>query len=410
MGQGIERLTALAVTRQRKRGYYGDGGGLYLQVSATGSKSWVFRYRSRQNKRLREMGLGSVQDVSLADAREAARHCRKQLLDGSDPLDVRNTARSTQATSLASKAFTFRDCAEEYVKAYAPSWRNEKHADQWRSTLSQYAYPVFAETSVADIKAALVMKVIGPLWTTKHETARRLRGRIERVLDWATAHDLRSGPNPARWKGLIDRLVPGRVISAKVKHHPALPYSDIPAFMAGLREEDGVAAAALEFTILTAARTGEVLGATWAEISIEKRLWIIPEARMKNGKEQRVPLSAPALTLLKRMEHLRRGEAVFPGQQKPHLSNMALLNVLKRMGKTGVTTHGFRSSFRDWAAECTDTSREVAEMALAHTVGNAVEAAYRRGDLLEKRRHLMALWAAFCASTPQVIPLSKTGK
>jgi len=240
------------------------------------------------------------------------------------------------------------------------------------------------------------MQIVGPLWNTKHETARRLRGRIERVLDWAIAQEFRPGPNPARWKGLMDRLMPGRVQSARVKHHPALPYTEIASFMSHLREEDGVAAAALEFTILTAARTGEVLGATWSEIDVEKRLWTIPEGRMKTGRVHRVPLSLPTITLLNKMKHLRRDKAVFPGQQKPHLSNMALLNVLKRMERHGVTTHGFRSSFRDWAGECTDFPRDVVEMALAHTVGNAVEAAYRRGDALEKRRRLMADWADFC--------------
>ncbi len=405
MAHGIERLKAMVIARKLKRGYHADGGGLYLQVSATGSKSWVFRFRSRTDGKLREMGLGSFQTVTLIEARDAARACRKQLCDGADPIEARKEGRMVLAAQEVSQAMTFKDCSEGYIAAHKAAWHNDKHAKQWDATLSKYAEPVFGSRSVKDINITLVMQVLDPIWNEKRETAKRLRGRIERILDWATAKGFRQGENPARWKGLIDRLVPSHSKIAKVKHHAALPYAEIPAFMESLRAQNGVAAAALEFAILTAARTGEVVGATWTEVSLEKRVWTVPEGRMKAGREHRVPLSQPAISLLRRMEHLRNGDAIFPSQRKGyHLSNMALLNVLKRMERTDLTAHGFRSTFRDWVAECTETSREVAEMALAHSIGNAVEAAYRRGELFEKRRVLMAAWADYCDT-----PMAETG-
>jgi integrase len=390
-------LKALTISRKLKRGYYADGGGLYLQVSGTGSKSWVFRFRQRSDGRLREMGLGSLQTISLVEARDAATVCRKQLRDGADPIAARNSGRMALAAEQVSRAMTFKDCSEGFIAAHKVAWRNEKHAKQWDATLTRYAEPVFGSRSVKDINITLVMQVLDPIWNEKRETAKRLRGRIEKVLDWATAKGYREGENPARWKGLIDRLVPSHNKIAKVKHHAALPYTDLPEFMMALRAQNGIAAAALEFAILTAARTAEVIGATWSEFNLEKRVWTIPENRMKAGRGHRVPLSQPAIGLLRRMEHLRNGDAVFPSQRKGyHLSNMALLYALKQMGRSGLTAHGFRSTFRDWVAECTETSREVAEMALAHSIASAVEAAYRRGELFEKRRLLMAAWADYC--------------
>jgi integrase len=402
---GIERLKALTISRKLKRGYHADGGGLYLQVSATSTKSWVFRFRVRsgdpKERRLREMGLGSLDAVSLAEARDAARACRKQLQGGLDPILARKDGRKAAALE-ASQAMTFKDCADAYVTAHKPSWSNKKHAQQWSATLATYVEPVFGSHLVKNVDTAAIMLVLDPIWHGKRETASRLRGRIEAILDWATARGYRQGENPARWKGGVEKLLPARTKSTKVKHHSALPYSELPNFIKALRAQPGVAAAALEFAVLTAARTSEVIGATWSEINFEKRMWIVPEGRMKAGREHRVPLSQAALGVLKRMEKLRNGDALFPSSSKTtHLSNMALLSVLKRMGRTDLTAHGFRSTFRDWTAECTDTTREVAEIALAHSVGNAVEAAYRRGDLFEKRRGLMASWAEFC-DKPQV--------
>jgi integrase len=379
---GIGWLKALTITRTLKRGYHADGGGLYLQVGSTGNKSWVFRFRSRTDGRLREMGLGSFLTISLAEARDAATVCRKQLRDGTDPIEARKIGRMALAAQETSQAKTFKECADAYVDAHKAAWRNEKHSKQWSATLAKYVEPVFGSRPVQEINITLVMQILDPIWNEKRETAKRLRGRIERVLEWATARGYRQGENPARWKGLIDRLMPSQSKTAKVKHHPSLPYADLPDFIKTLRGQNGVAAAALEFAILTAARTGEVIGATWSEVNLEKRVWTIPEGRMKAGRAHRVPLSQPVISLLRRMEHLRSGDAVFPSQRKGyHLSNMALLNVLKRMGRSDLTAHGFRSTFRDWVAECTETSREVAEMALAHSIGNAVEAAYRRGEL-----------------------------
>jgi integrase len=398
VGQGLERLTALAVTRLRKRGYYNDGGGLYLQVAASGSKSWVFRFRSRTDGRLREMGLGSFQTVSLADAREQARECRRRLLAGNDPIQARNDEREA-LKATAAQSVTFEYCAQNVIESRKAEWRNNKSAKQWSATFARYVYPSIGAKGINEISVTNIMEVLKPIWQEKAETAKRVRGRIELVFRWAIAMGHRRGENPARWEGLIDRIAPAHRKFVRVKHHAALPFEDLPAFMLDLRSQNGIAAAAMEFAILTAGRTGEVIGATWDEMSIDRRTWTIPAQRMKAGREHRVPLSTSAISLLRRMEHLRNGEAVFPSQRKGHhLSNMALLKVLKRMERSDITTHGFRSTFRDWASECTDTPNEVVEMALAHTIGNAVEAAYRRGDLFEKRRKLMGDWAEFCGT------------
>lgn len=399
----INRLTAKAVSQKSKPGRYPDGGHLWLQVSKWGTKSWIFRY-SRQG-RDRHMGLGSITTLTLAEAREKARDCRKLLLDGIDPIDHRNGQRA-QATLEAARAMTFQECAEAYIEAHRPSWKNPKHAAQWPSTLKMYAYPVFGNLPIADIDTALVMKAIEPIWSEKPETAGRVRGRIESVLDWATARQYRQGENPARWRGHLDKLLPARGKVRRVKHFAALPYKQLPAFMETLRANYSISSRALEFTILTAARTGETIGAVWSEINLDDKVWILPPDRMKAGKEHRIPLSERAVEILEALP--REGEYVFPGgRAKAPLSNMAMLNALRRLDDRKLTVHGFRSTFRDWCAEQTAYAHEVAEMALAHTVGDKVEAAYRRGDLFEKRRRLMEDWAKFgeAPTVSTVVPI-----
>ncbi len=398
------RLTALQVARINKPGRYGDGLGLWLQVSPKKTKSWLLRYML--NGRARWMGLGSVHTVSLAEAREAARECRNLLHAGVDPIEKRETERM-QARMEAARVVTFRDCATAYIKAHETGWRNATHRAQWPATLRAYVYPVIGDLSVATINTALVLKVLEPIWSEKPETAARVRGRIAAVLDWAKAREYRTGDNPAQWRGHMDKLLPPRSKVARVRHYPALPYSDISAFMSDLRIREGIAARALEVAILTATRTSETIHAKWPEINIEEAVWIIPAARMKGQRDYRVPLSNRVIDILKGLP--REGDWVFPGAKKgAALSNMALLGTLKRMGRANITTHGFRSSFRDWAAETTGYPSHVAEMALAHAVSDQVEAAYRRGDLFAKRRRLMADWAKYCAARPrdrQVVPI-----
>ena len=418
MARAIGKLTALAVAQAKRRGYYGDGGGLFLQVSATGAKSWVFRFK--QAGKLREMGLGPTHTIGLAEARERATGCRRLRLDGLDPIELRRTKR-LQAKLDDAKALTFRQCAEAYIKAHRASWRNPKHAAQWPSTLAMYVYPIFGALPVQAVDVSLVMKVLeqevragangepASLWTTKPETAGRVRGRIESVLDWATSGNYRQGENPARWRGHLENLLPKRAKVRRVKHHAALPYAEIAAFMIELRQQEGMAARALEFAILTAARTGEVIGAKWNEIDFAERLWVIPAERMKAGREHRVLLSDATLAVLEDLRNVCQADFVFPGGKASRpISNMAMLMLLRRMGRGELTAHGFRSSFRDWAAERTGFPAEVAEMALAHTVSDKVEAAYRRGNLLQKRRQLTDAWAKFCAttsSTAGVVPI-----
>jgi integrase len=340
------------------------------------------------------MGLGPVADVTLAMARDKAMASRRLLLDGIDPIDRRKSERA--AVRIAEgRGVTFKDCAERHITSHEAGWRSPKHAALWRATLVTYAYPVFGALPIAAVDTSLVLEVLEPIWTTKPETAGRVRGRVEAILDWATARGMRSGENPARWRGHLDKLLPARGKVARVRHHSAMPYAELPNFLIALRGEGGVSARALEFAILTAARTGEVIRATWAEINLTSAVWTIAAERMKGGKEHRVPLSERALALLAGLP--REGEFVFlGGQRKRPLSNMAMLKTLARMGRRDLTTHGFRSTFRDWAAEATGYPNEVLELALAHAIGSKVEAAYRRGDLFEKRRRLMADWARYC--------------
>jgi integrase len=396
MGRASNKLSAVEVKGIGQRGMYHDGGGLYLQVSAGGAKSWVFRFML--DGRAREMGLGPLNVIPLAEARKRAAECRRMRHDGIDPIEARSAQRDLKKLEAA-KSMTFDACAAAYIDAHKAGWRNAKHLDQWSSTLSTYASPVFGSLPVQAVDVGLVMKVLEPVWQTNPETASRLRGRIEAVLDWAKVREYRNGENPARWRGHLDKLLPARSKVRKVEHHPALPYNKAADFIAVLRNQEGVAARALEFLILTAARTSMVIGARWDEVNLGEKTWIVPAARMKAGREHRVPLSPAAMAILDQMKEIRESEFVFPGGKEGRpLSNMAMLAVLKRMGRSELTAHGFRSSFRDWAAEQTNFPREVAEMALAHTVSDKVEAAYRRGDLFQKRRQLMEAWARFCGT------------
>lgn len=387
------KLTALGVTKLKTPGMYGDGGGLWLQVTGNGAKSWIFRFTLRG--RSREMGLGSAGTFSLAEARDKALTCRKLCYEGVDPIEARRDQR--QAVALeAARAMTFRQCAAAYIESHKAGWRNEKHGAQWLATLDAYVHPVFGDVSVQAVDTRLVIKAVEPIWTTKPETAVRVRGRIESILDWAKARDFRTGDNPARWRGHLQNLLPRRSKIQRVSHHAALPFAEVSHFMQRLAAQPGVAARMLAFTILTAARTGEAIGARWDEIDLEAGIWVVPPERMKGGFEHRVPLSAPALAILAEMSAIRASDYVFPGGKRGRPpSNMAMLELLKRMDRSDLTVHGFRSSFKDWASETTHFPREVTEAALAHAIESKVEAAYRRGDLFEKRRELMGAWATF---------------
>jgi len=400
MPRQVRRLNALAVSRAKKRGRYPDGAGLYLQIAASGAKSWVYRFML--NGAPRYMGLGPLHTVTLADARVKALEARRLRLAGVDPIDARDDALA-EARLEAARSITFKDAAEAYMEAHKSGWRNATHAAQWRTTLGTYVYPVLGSLPVQSVDVALVMKVLEPIWATKTETASRVRGRIESILDWASARGYRLGENPARWRGHLENLLPRRSRVQKVEHHPALPYGEVGAFMVGLRRQEGAAASALEFVILTACRAGEVIGARWGEFNIGEALWTIPPERVKSGRQHRVPLSPAALTIINAMQEVRttgHGNGfVFPGGKRGRpLSNTALRAVLKRLRRSDVTVHGFRSSFRDWAAERTNYPREVAEMVLGHAVGDKVEAAYRRSDLFEKRRKMMNAWADYCGT------------
>ena len=385
---GKQKLTARAAATT-KPGRRGDGRGLWLVVAPSGARKWVFRFTYRG--RVTEMGLGNAA-VSLAQARDRAAEARKLVAAGVNPIEARR-----EAGRIAAGKPTFGRCADALLAAKASEWRNEKHRAQWAMTLETYAAPLRSRP-VDEIDTEAVLGVLQPLWQAKPETASRLRGRIETVLDAARAkgHIARNEANPARWRGHLDKLLPKRQKLTR-GHHAAMDYRDVGGFIGKLREREATAALALEFAILTAARSGEVLGARWAEFDLEGKVWIVPAARMKAGREHRVPLSSRALAILAELAKARSGEFVFAGQKaaKP-LSGMAMEMVLRRMKVAGVTVHGFRSAFRDWCGEATSFERELAEAALAHVAGDATERAYRRGDALEKRRKLMEAWAGFC--------------
>ncbi len=403
----INRLTALQVQKLSKPGYHADGAGLHLCVKATGGKSWIFRYRYGGKER--EMGLGPLHTVSLAEAREKALAQRKMLLDGVDPLAAKHASEVQRKLAEAS-VITFDTAATSYIASHRAGWKNEKHAEQWTNTLTTYASPVFGSLPVADITTPLVLRVLEPIWTTKTETASRVRGRVEKILDWCKTQGYRTGDNPAAWRGHLENLLSAPQKTKKVEHHPALPWREVGAFMQELRTMPGTAALATEFIILTNCRTSEAINATWAEFDLGEKRWTIPAERMKAAKEHVIPLSEPALAVLQRLKaEAKEGEFVFPGGKKnTALSNMACLALLKRMGRGDLTVHGFRSSFRDWAGEATAHPREVIEHAMAHQLKDKAEAAYARGSLLARRRVLMADWAQYCAqpaATGVVVPL-----
>ena len=404
-------LTAKKVEKLKRPGRYGDGHGLYLQVVNPRNRSWLLRFE--RNGRERWMGLGPLHTFSLAEARERARKARQQLADGIDPLQARGAQRATQALEAA-RAMTFEQAVRAYFDGHERKWRNAKHRAQFLSTLKTYAFPRIGRLPVAAIDTGLVLKCIEPIWQDKTETASRLRGRIEAVLDWATVRGYRTGDNPARWKGHLAEVLPARGQIQKTNHHAALPYGELPDFMAQLAARGGVAARALELTILTAARTGEVIGARWDEIDFKAKTWVVPARRIKGGKEHRVPLCDRAHQLLKSLPREHGNSFVFIGPSRGSgLSNMAMLKTLQRMGRGDLTVHGFRSTFRDWAAERTNYPNHVVEMALAHAIGDKVEASYRRGDLFAKRVRLMADWAKFCSQptvSGGVIPLRKASR
>jgi integrase len=402
MARKIGMLSALKINSLKDRGFYCDGGGLYLQVSPSGSKSWVFRFK--EAGRTRDMGLGPLHTINLKEARELATEKRKLRLQGLDPIEVRNGAR--QAVQLEqAKAITFDKCFEGFFADKSASWKNAKHRQQWLNTIGDYASPVFGSLPVQAVDKALVLQALRPIWRDRPETANRLRGRIEAVLDWAKAHGYRDGENPATRGGHLENVLPSPTAIKKPGHLAALPWNEIAAFMIELKASGGVAARAMEFTILTAARTGETMGARWPEIDFAGKVWTVPADRMKEGREHRVPLSAAAIAILRDMKKTSTSELIFP------LSNMAMLMLLRRMDRGDITVHGFRSSFSDWAFEHSSFPREIVEAALAHAVGDKAEAAYKRGDALAKRQRLMDAWAAFCSQKPggKVITIQRAG-
>jgi integrase len=391
-------LSALEVARLKAPGLVSVGvvPGLHLQVSPTGARSWILRVTVGSKRR--DMGLGQFPAVTLALAREKARQARDLIEQGHDPILERERAQSKLKAEQAN-AITFEAAARAFMDAKSAEWSNPKHAAQWVSTLTTYAFPIIGQLHVADVNQAHVMQILQPIWAAKTETASRLRGRIENVLDWAKARGYRKDENPARWRGHLDKLLSAPEKTTKTIHHPAVPINDVSAFYAALQQRAGMAARALEFALLTATRSGEVRGATWGEVDLDAGLWTIPAERMKARKEHRTPLSAPAIEILRTLPRIEGSEFIFPAPRAGKLSDMSLTGVMRRMGLEAVP-HGLRSTFRDWTAERTSYPRDLAEKALAHTLESKVEAAYQRSDMLERRAHMMESWATFLA-TPQ---------
>lgn len=398
MPKVARELNPLAVRKLSRPGLHAVGGaaGLLLRISETGARYWILR--TTVGGRRRDIGIGPYPEVSLAQARQQAGEMRLQARNGIDPIAERQSARDALKTSNA-RSLTFDDALDRYLAGRSNEFRNAKHRKQWRSSVETYASPVLGTLPVEQIELAHVLQVLQPIWHEKTETASRVRGRIERVLDFAIVSGFRSGDNPARWKGRLDAILPGPGKLKRVQHHRAIPWKDLPGFMVELRKREGLAARALEFAILTGARSGEVRGATWGEIDLQAKLWTIPAERMKGGREHVVPLSKPAVGLLKALPRFQDVEHVFPSSTGGALSDMSLSALMRRM-QVDATPHGFRSTFRDWVSETTAYPHEVAEMALAHVIPSAVERAYRRGGLLTKRTRLMADWAKFCGSPP----------
>ena len=402
------RLTVKEIQRKTTPGLHGDGGGLWLQITKTGVKSWLFRFMVKG--KAYGMGLGPLHSVTLAEARHKAANARRLLAEGINPLEERRRLHAQDAANRA-RTMSFAACSAQYIAAHRAAWKNAKHAEQWSSTLQTYVHPVIGKLPVGDIDTALIVKVLtqrdpkgNSFWEVKNETASRVRGRIEAILGWATTSGFRSGDNPARWKGNLENLLANISKRSRVKNHPSLPWQQVDAFMSSLDKREGIAARAVEFAILTACRSNEVRGARWPEIDLDAKIWTIPSSRMKAGREHEVPLSVEALALLKRLH--ASSELVFPGIQNQVLSDMSLTQVIRRMVRDGqvwtdrdgrtVTVHGFRSTFRMWAAEATNYPREVAEHALAHQLPDAVERAYQRGTQFAKRIELMRDWGSLC--------------
>lgn len=396
MAKIARELTAIEVSRLTVPGHHAVGGvvGLYLYVNGVSARSWVLRLVVGDKRR--HIGLGGYPTVTLAQAKDKARRIREEVANGHDPIHQRKVVISRIKAQQAS-AITFEKAAEGYLDSHGDAWRNAKHRAQWASSLATYAYPFVGKVLVRDISVEHVLTVLKPIWKEKNETASRVRGRIESVLDWASARNYRSGDNPARWKGLLDKLLPAPSKIKVVEHHRAMPIDEAPAFVASLRMQSGVSALALEFAILTAARSGEVRGARWEEIDMPAALWTVPKDRMKAGKEHRVPLNSQAMEILDAVKESDHSGLVFPAPRGGMLSDMTLTALMRRM-KVDAVPHGFRSTFRDWVSERTNYPRELAEQALAHVIENKVEAAYRRGDVLEKRRAMMAGWGEFLSS------------
>lgn len=404
--------SARSVQAQQVPGYHRYGPGLYLQVAPSGTKSWLFRFKSPVTGKQREMGLGSLTILPLAMARQRAVECRQQVLNAMDPLEERKAGRRVQLLEQA-RALTFAQAAEQCIASKRPEWKNAKHAQQWVNTLTTHAYPCIGNLPISDLDTTLVLKVLEPIWVTIPETASRLRQRIEVIWDWAKARSYVTGENPARLRGHLDNLLPKTAKIKRVEHHPALPFNRIHEFIQVLRGRTGSSALALEFLIFTAARTGEVIGSRWTEIDLTSKVWTIPAARMKAGKEHRVPLCDRSLAILQQLQKIRGDQDfIFPGWKSgTGLSDGAMLVLMEKMQFGNFTPHGFRSSFRDWAAEeAHNFPNETVELALAHTIKNQAEAAYRRGDQLERRRELMRAWENYIESAPKsktkrVVPL-----
>jgi integrase len=414
MARQLHRLTALQVSKLEKPGLYGDGGGLTLQITKAGVKSWLFRYM--KEGKAHGMGLGPTHTISLAEARLKALEARKLLVDGQNPLVVKKQKRQAETLERA-KMMSFDQCAKAYIEAHKASWKNEKHIDQWTNTLATYASPFFGGLPIAAVDTGLVVRCLAPIWESKTETATRLRGRIESVIGWAITSGYRTGDNPARWRGHLENLLANISKTARTKNYPSLAWQKASSFVSALRTREGAAARALEFAILTACRSGEVRGAKWTEFDLKEKVWTIPAERMKARREHQVPLSKPALAVLTSMKSQDSGDnessetsnqVVFAGTKGQELSDMSLTAVIRRMNDegdkptwvdangSGITVHGFRSTFRMWAAETTTFPREVAEHALAHQLPDAVERAYQRGTQFAKRQDLMNEWANLC--------------
>lgn len=394
------KLNSKQVENLAVPGTYEDGEGLRLVVKASGKKSWVLRFQLDGKRR--EMGLGGFPSVNLKNARLAAINKRELLRQHIDPLTHRDEqlhTRKREAQQQLAKSVTFKSIAKDYIEAHRAGWKNAKHAQQWENTLKTYAYPVLGDLTAEEITTELVLEVLKPIWQVKAETASRVRNRIEMVLDAAKARGLRNGENPARWRGHLDKLLPPRGKIQTVVHHPALPWAETPAFMAVVMAREELSCKAICLTILTACRTSEVLGATWSEVDLKNQVWRIPAARMKAGKEQRVPLSSSACEVIAGLKKVSGSDYLFPGAKLgSHLSNTSMLMALRRIERSDLTMHGFRSTFRDWAAESTSYPREVCEQALAHNRQDKAEAAYFRTDLFDKRREMMEEWAAYAST------------